>query len=126
MAFTLDELDQAPTVSATFAFTSGKAQQIDVDDNAQQNDNWTEYLGVNVNAGTGILIVNATGWTIDIDPNSQSAPISVPPGGFWAYCAPGGQNAIDNLANYLYVLDITLSSSGGGPGKVKCFILGVS
>ncbi len=90
-----------------------------------ENDSWTEYLGVNVAVGTGILIVNNTGWTVDVDPNSSDAPISLPPGGFFAYCAPGTQVAIDNLANYLYVLDITLSSSGGSPGAVQCFILGV-
>ncbi len=124
--FTVDgQTVTTPNAKGTFTYTGAKIQEIDIADDAAQNDSFTEYLGVGINAGTMVLIHNTTGWEIDIDPNESGNPVTVPPDGVWFYVAPGTAGVIDNMNTYLYVVGVELTSAAGSAGKVRAYICGV-
>ena len=125
--YTLDgQKITTPECKGTFTFTGGKVQEIDVADDASQNDSWTEYLGVGISAAVMVLIHNMSGWEIDVDPNENGNAITIPPGGATFIVCPGSAGVIDNMNNYTYVLGLELTSASGSAGEVRAYICGVA
>ncbi len=125
-AFTLFGTAESKTATVTGNFASGKIQEIDVDDDAAQGNEWLVRAPVGLDAGTLIMIMNNTGWAINIDRNDGGEPQTLSPGSADIYAVTATASAVGDFDATYYSARLSLSSALGTPGKLDIVFLGVA